>query len=44
METLATTTVELGGQTVTVPKDGFYDRYRMQPDLDVIAQDHRVPK
>ena len=43
METLATTTVELGDQTVTVPKDGFYDRYRMQPDLDVIAQDERVP-
>jgi len=39
----ATTTADLGDHTVTIPKDGLYDRYRMQPDLDAIAADPRVP-
>ncbi|HJQ06263.1 MAG TPA: acetoacetate decarboxylase family protein [Nocardioides sp.] len=34
--------VELGGRTVRVPKGGLYDRYRMDPDLDEVAQDPRV--
>lgn len=35
--------VELGGHTVTVPKGGLYDRYRMDTDLDEVAKDPRVP-
>ncbi|MEV8049475.1 acetoacetate decarboxylase family protein [Streptomyces bacillaris] len=35
-------TVDLGGREITVPKGGLYDRYRMDPDLDVIARDPRV--
>lgn len=38
-----TVKVELGGRTVEVPKDGYYDRYRMAPDLDEVARDPRVP-
>ncbi|MGV9454616.1 acetoacetate decarboxylase family protein [Streptomyces sp. NPDC003635] len=34
--------VDLGGHAVTVPKDGLYDMYRMDPDLDAIARDPRV--
>lgn len=34
--------VELGGRTVTVPKGGLYDRYRMDTDLDEVAKDPRV--
>ncbi|WP_410593690.1 acetoacetate decarboxylase family protein [Amycolatopsis sp. lyj-23] len=34
--------VELGGRTVTVPKGGLYDRYRMDTDLDEVAEDPRV--
>ena len=34
--------VDLGGRTVTVPKGGLYDRYRMDTDLDEIARDPRV--
>ncbi|TXS44297.1 acetoacetate decarboxylase family protein [Streptomyces sp. t39] len=34
--------VDLGGREVAVPKDGLYDRYRMNPDLDEIARDPRV--
>lgn len=37
-----TTTVDLGGRTVTVPKGGLYDRYRMDADLDAVARDPRV--
>ncbi|UKZ82855.1 hypothetical protein TrVFT333_010655, partial [Trichoderma virens FT-333] len=29
----ATVQVDFGGQKVDVPKDGYYDRYRMNPDL-----------
>ncbi|MFD6451463.1 acetoacetate decarboxylase family protein [Nocardia sp. NPDC060220] len=38
----STVQVDLGGRTVTVPEDGLYDRYRMNPDLDEIARDSRV--
>ncbi|TWS24990.1 acetoacetate decarboxylase [Tsukamurella sputi] len=43
--TAATDTVEvdLGGRTVEVPKNGLYDRYRMDTPLDEVAQDPRVP-
>ena len=34
--------VDVGGRTVTVPKGGLYDRYRMDTDLDEIARDPRV--
>ncbi|MFE7119167.1 acetoacetate decarboxylase family protein [Streptomyces sp. NPDC057654] len=37
-----TVTVDLGGRTVTVPKGGLYDRYRMDTDLDDVARDPRV--
>ncbi|MFK0102156.1 acetoacetate decarboxylase family protein [Streptomyces sp. NPDC091040] len=37
-----TVAVDLGGREVRVPRDGLYDRYRMNPDLDVIARDPRV--
>lgn len=40
--TQETVTVELGGRPVEVPKDGWYDRYRMDTDLDVVAADPRV--
>ncbi|MFJ9390526.1 acetoacetate decarboxylase family protein [Nocardioides sp. NPDC101246] len=33
---------ELGERTVQVPQGGFYDRFRMNPDLDEIARDPRV--
>lgn len=33
------TEVEFGQQKVKVPKGGYYDRFRMHPDLDEIAQD-----
>lgn len=45
--------VESGGQTVEIPAGGYYDRFRMNPDLDVVAQDpaagnidffRRIPK
>lgn len=35
--------VALGARTVTVPKGGLYDIYRMDTDLDVVAADPRVP-
>ncbi|KAL2785765.1 hypothetical protein BJX66DRAFT_347288 [Aspergillus keveii] len=38
----ATTQVEFGGQKVEVPKDGYYDRYRMNPNLDEVASDPAV--
>lgn len=37
-----TVTVDVGGRTVTVPKGGLYDRYRMDTDLDDVARDPRV--
>ncbi|MFH8934095.1 acetoacetate decarboxylase family protein [Streptomyces griseosporeus] len=37
-----TVKVDLGGRTVTVPKGGLYDRYRMNTDLDAVARDPRV--
>ncbi|MFJ9536119.1 acetoacetate decarboxylase family protein [Streptomyces sp. NPDC101225] len=37
-----TVNVDLGGRAVTVPKGGLYDRYRMNTDLDEIANDPRV--
>ncbi|MFC6063980.1 acetoacetate decarboxylase family protein [Streptomyces ochraceiscleroticus] len=37
-----TVKVDLGGHTVTVPKGGLYDRYRMNTDLDEVADDPRV--
>ena len=30
------------GQTVEVPKGGYYDRYRSNPNLDEVAQDPAV--
>ncbi|TCJ30647.1 acetoacetate decarboxylase family protein [Nocardioides jejuensis] len=33
---------ELGSRTVSVPKGGLYDRYRMNPNLDEIEADPRV--
>ena len=37
-----TTKVEFGGQKIDVPKDGYYDRYRMNPNLDEVARDPAV--
>ncbi|MGA5319202.1 acetoacetate decarboxylase family protein [Streptomyces seoulensis] len=37
-----TVKVDLGGRSVTVPKGGLYDRYRMETDLDEVARDPRV--
>lgn len=33
------TQVEFGSQRVAVPAGGYYDRFRMNPDLDVVARD-----
>lgn len=47
------TEVEFGGLTVEVPAGGYYDRFRMNPDLDEVARDpaagnidffRRIPK
>lgn len=47
------TQVEFGTQTVEVPAGGYYDRFRMNPDLDEVAKDptagnidwfRRIPK
>ncbi len=35
----AFTEVEFGQQKVKVPKGGYYDRFRMNPDLDEVAKD-----
>lgn len=40
--TTDTVEVDLGGRTVEVPKNGLYDRYRMDTPLDEVAQDPRV--
>ncbi|KAB8237962.1 uncharacterized protein BDW43DRAFT_321148 [Aspergillus alliaceus] len=37
-----TTQVEFGGQKAVVPKGGYYDRYRMNPNLDEVARDPAV--
>ncbi|KAJ5380543.1 uncharacterized protein N7496_002971 [Penicillium cataractarum] len=37
-----TVQVEFGGQKVDVPKGGYYDRYRMNPNLDEVSQDPAV--
>ncbi|KAE8359324.1 hypothetical protein BDV27DRAFT_162731 [Aspergillus caelatus] len=37
-----TTQVEFGEQKVDVPKGGYYDRYRMNPNLDEVARDPAV--
>ncbi|GKZ21621.1 hypothetical protein AbraIFM66951_005173 [Aspergillus brasiliensis] len=37
-----TVQVEFGGHKVDVPKGGYYDRYRMNPNLDEVAQDPNV--
>ena len=37
-----TVEVDLGGHTVTVPRGGLYDRFRMRTDLDEVARDPRV--
>ena len=34
--------VTLGERTVSVPRGGLFDRYRMQADLDEVARDPRV--
>lgn len=34
----AFTEVEFGQQKVKVPKGGYYDRFRMNPDLDEVAK------
>ncbi|ENU24094.1 hypothetical protein F993_01410 [Acinetobacter proteolyticus] len=36
------TEIEFGQQKVKVPKGGYYDRFRMNPDLDIVAQDPAV--
>ncbi|QFT67920.1 Acetoacetate decarboxylase (ADC) [Labrenzia sp. THAF35] len=45
--------IEFGGQKVEVPRGGYYDRFRMNPDLDEVAKDpaagnvdffRRIPK
>ena len=47
------TQVEFGPHTVDVPEGGYYDRFRMNPDLDAVARDpaagnidffRRIPK
>ncbi|GMG32717.1 unnamed protein product [Aspergillus oryzae] len=37
-----TTQVKFGEQKVDVPKGGYYDRYRMNPNLDEVARDPAV--
>ncbi|MCA8335243.1 hypothetical protein NUJ28_29035 [Burkholderia multivorans] len=34
-----TTPAELGSPTADVPAGGYYDRFRMNPDLDGVARD-----
>ena len=40
--TKETTTVEFGGHEVEVPAGGYYDRFRMNPDLDEVVKDPMV--
>lgn len=37
-----TVTVELGDRSIEVPKDGLYDRFHMNTDLEEVAADPRV--
>ncbi|MBJ9681164.1 hypothetical protein FEP54_05593 [Burkholderia multivorans] len=37
-----TTPVGFGPHTVDVPAGGYYDRFRMNPDLDEVARDPAV--
>ncbi len=37
--TQSTTVVEFGPYKVNVPKGGYYDRFRMNPNLDEVAKD-----
>ncbi|KAJ5812393.1 hypothetical protein N7474_008694 [Penicillium riverlandense] len=37
-----TVEVEFGGQKVDVPKGGYYDRYRMNPNLNEVARDPAI--
>lgn len=39
----ATVDVSLGEHALNVPENGYYDRYRMQADLDEVAKDPDVP-
>ncbi|MDF0531226.1 acetoacetate decarboxylase family protein [Tsukamurella sp. 8F] len=41
--TAATVEVDLGGRTVSVPRGGLFDRYRMDTPLDEVAADPLVP-
>lgn len=34
--------VEFGSETVAVPAGGYYDRFRMNPDLDEVARDPKA--
>lgn len=38
-----TTVVEFGPYKVNVPKGGYYDRFRMNPDLNEVAKDRGGP-
>ncbi|SDQ87351.1 Acetoacetate decarboxylase (ADC) [Tsukamurella pulmonis] len=38
-----TVDVDLGGRTVPVPRDGLYDRFRMDTPLEEVAADPHVP-
>lgn len=40
--TPGTVDVQLGARTISVPKGGLYDRFRMNTDLDEVAEDPRV--
>ena len=51
--TQETVEVEFAGHKVAVPKGGYYDRFRSNPDLDAVARDpaagnidffRRIPK
>lgn len=37
-----TVTIEFANQKVQVPKGGYYDRFRMHPDLDEVAKDPKA--
>lgn len=39
----STIDVQLGDRTLSVPEGGYYDRYRMQADLDEVSRDPAVP-
>ena len=37
-----TTAVEIGEITIPILKGGFFDRYRLNPDLDVIQEEFDI--